>query len=186
MSNQIHQSTLRKRLRNRVRFFNRRYFNPFALNFAGRPNSFWSVIVHFGRHSGKAYLTPIVTAYNNNSFVLPLPYGQRVDWLQNVMSSGKCGLIYQGRVYQASQPEIIPVEEGIGCFSSSVQSLLRRSDNEAFLRLNQACDAPNSPALYQSFTKAFPLLRGQVLLVALVTFVLVIAGLLLRRRRSTV
>jgi deazaflavin-dependent oxidoreductase (nitroreductase family) len=112
----VPEISFKKRLRERVRYFNREYFNPFSLSFAGRPNSFWSVILHRGRKTGQAYTTPIVAVRQKDNFVIPLPYGRHVDWFRNVMAAGGCDLVYQGMVYHATEPEIIPVETGIEAF----------------------------------------------------------------------
>lgn len=156
--------------------------NPFALSFAGRPNSFWSVILHTGRRSGKEYVTPVVAVRQNSSFVIPLPYGRQVDWFKNVMAAGGCDLIYRGKVYHASRPEMIRIEEGVGTFPGWVQSRLRRLNTESLLRLNQVCNAPTGEALYQSFSMTYPLARGLWAL-AVVGFFAVGVGRLIARRK---
>lgn len=174
----------RDRVRDRVRYFNRRWFNPFALSFAGRPNSFWSVLLHTGRRSGNAYTTPVVAARLDSSFIIPLPYGRHVDWFRNVMAAGGCYLIYRGRVYQASQPEVISVEAGLAAFSERLQTLLRRSDTVDCLRLKQSTQAPDGEARYQAFTSRYRRERG---LWALATLGLIGIGtghLMSRHRRS--
>ena len=178
----IQGTSFRKRLLERVRYFNRRYFNPFAMSFAGRLRSFSSVILHVGRRSGKEYTTPIVAIRQEDRFLIPLPYGRHVDWFQNVMAAGDCTLIYKGRVYSASEPEIIPFEEGLGAFSGLAYILLRRSDTEYFLRLNKINDDPGGEARYQLFTSSHPLERG-LWIFATIGFLAIGIGRLLRRRR---
>jgi hypothetical protein len=152
--------TLEERILDRIRYFNRRFFNPWSLCFAGRPNSFWAVIFHRGRRSGKEYITPIVAVRENSSFIIPLPYGQQVDWFQNIMAAGSCDLIYRGKMYHASKPEMIPFEEGIGVFAGWVQARLRRLNTEYLLRLNGISDAPDGESRYQSFIETYPRERG--------------------------
>lgn len=151
---------LERKLLERIRFFNRRYFNPWSLCFSGRPNSFWSVILHTGRRSGKEYLTPIVAVREEGGLIIPLPYGKHVDWFQNIMASGYCDLIYQGKVYRSSRPEMILVEEGIGAFPAWVQARLSRLETGFLLRLNAIGDAPYGEDRYRAFTTAYPLTRG--------------------------
>jgi hypothetical protein len=176
--------TPRERVLDRIRYFNREYFNPFALSFAGRPNSFWSVILHTGRCSGKEYVTPIVTARQNDHFMIPLPYGREVDWLKNVMAAENCLLIHRGKVYQASQPETIDLDEGIAAFPALIQRLLRRSDAKAVLRFNQSCEAPDGPSLYKIFADSYPAERGLWILAALWFLLIGIGRRLSRQRRG--
>jgi hypothetical protein len=159
--------TLEERLLDWIRYFNRRYFNPWSLCFAGRPNSFWSVLLHSGRRSGKEYITPIVAVRENGSFVIPLPYGLQVDWFKNVMAAGSCELIYHGKMYHASKPEMIALEDGIGVFARWVQSRLRRMNTEYLLRLNGIGDAPDGESRYRSFTETYPRERGLWVLAAI-------------------
>jgi hypothetical protein len=83
-----------------------------------------------------------------------------VDWFQNIMAAGSCDLIYHGKMYHASKPEMIPLEEGIGVFAEWVQSRLRRSNTEYLLHLNGVSDAPDGEERYRSFTTTYPLARG--------------------------
>jgi hypothetical protein len=158
--------TFEAQLLDRIRYFNRRYFNPWSLSFAGRPHSFWLDILHTGRRSGKEYITPVVAVRENGSFIIPLPYGQQVDWFKNIMTAGRCDLIYQGKVYHASSLEMIPLEEGVAVFAGWVQSRLRRSDKEYLLRLGEIGDAPDGEDRYMSFITSYPLARGLWILAA--------------------
>jgi hypothetical protein len=175
--------SVRKRLLDKVRCFNRRYFNPFAMGFAGRPSSFWSVIKHVGRHSGKEYTTPVVAALHGDYFIVPLPYGQKVDWLRNTMSSGGCTLIYQGKVYSASRPETIAFEEGILAFSGLIENLLRNSDTKRFLRLNQYSEMPYGETIYRSFVEGYPSERS-IWILATIGSILAGLGFFLHRFKS--
>ncbi|HUH69305.1 MAG TPA: nitroreductase, partial [Mycobacterium sp.] len=56
------------------------------LRLAGRKHWYASAIRHAGRRSGKQYATPVVADRVADGFVIPLPYGTRVDWLQNVLA----------------------------------------------------------------------------------------------------
>jgi deazaflavin-dependent oxidoreductase (nitroreductase family) len=176
------EHALQERLLNNIRYFNRRFFNPFALSFAGRTNSFWSVILHTGRRSGKAYLTPVVAVRQDGCFVIPLPYGRQVDWFKNVMAARGCGLIYHGKVYNAGEPEMIPLEEGVGAFAGWVQARLRRGDTQYLLRLNQISAAPDGETQYQSFIITYPLSHG-LLVLAAVGFVVIGIGRRIAQRK---
>ncbi len=176
------KALIRARLLEKIRFFNGRYFNPFALSFAGRPNSFWSVILHTGRRSGTAYNTPIVAVRQGDAFILPLPYGQHVDWFQNVMAAGSCQLIFKGQVYHASKVEKISFEEGLDAFPQWVQNRLRRDDEQVLARLSDVYPSPDGAEVYQSFVANHPSSTGVWTLTALLALVFGVARLCRRRK----
>jgi deazaflavin-dependent oxidoreductase (nitroreductase family) len=178
----VGDESLRSEIMDRIRYFNRAYLNPFSLSFAGRPNSFWSVIQHRGRRSGEAYTTPVIAARQNGCFVIPLPYGYQVDWLRNVMAASGCDLIHRGKVYRAAVPEIVPIEAGLAAFPGLTQYLLRRSDTEAFLRLNQVEEAPDGDARYGAFMLENPTSRGLWVLVTIVFLIIGVGRLVTRRK----
>lgn len=75
-------------LLNTIRTSNKYLLNPLMLRLAGRKNWYAAAIEHTGRRSGKVYTTPIVAERIDGGFVIPLPYGTAVDWLQNVRAAG--------------------------------------------------------------------------------------------------
>ena len=93
-----------------VRAFNKRLLNPLMMRFAGRKHWYASVIEHTGRRSGKHYATPVVVEQVPEGFVIPLPYGARVDWLRNVVAAGHANIRAHGQSYRVVQPEIISAE----------------------------------------------------------------------------
>lgn len=93
-----------------VRVFNKHLLNPLMLHLAGRKHWYASVIEHTGRHSGKQYTTPVVTERVSDGFIVPLPYGTDVDWLQNVLAAGHATIRADGQSYRVVKPEIISAE----------------------------------------------------------------------------
>jgi deazaflavin-dependent oxidoreductase (nitroreductase family) len=114
-----------------------RAMRPLALKSAGKQGSVNSVICHVGRRSGRAYRTPIVAAAHEDSFLIALPYGERSDWLKNVMAKGSATLITGGRTYEVDQPEVIPMADATGYFQPKEQRLQRRFRVESALRLHR-------------------------------------------------
>jgi len=80
------------------------------LRFAGRKYWYASVIEHTGRRSGKHFATPVATEGVPDGFVIPLPYGVGVDWLQNVLAAGHATIRAHGQCCRVQQPEIISAE----------------------------------------------------------------------------
>jgi deazaflavin-dependent oxidoreductase (nitroreductase family) len=47
-------------------------------------------LFHVGRRTGRAYKTPIMLFRRRDSGVIALTYGQRTQWLKNVLAAGTC------------------------------------------------------------------------------------------------
>jgi hypothetical protein len=73
--------------RNLVRAFNRRVLNPLMVKKAGRGRWYASTIETTGRRTGLTRVTPVVADPVVGGFVIPLPYGEDVDWLKNARAS---------------------------------------------------------------------------------------------------
>jgi len=94
-------------VRDAVRTFNKYVLNPAMLLLAGRKHWYAAVIRHTGRRSGKHYVTPVVADRVADGFILPLPYGTRVDWLRNLRSAGQATITVGGQTYDVVEPKII-------------------------------------------------------------------------------
>ncbi len=91
----------------RVRVFNKHVLNPVMLRLAGRKYWYAAVIRHTGRRSGKSYATPVVADRVAQGFIVPLPYGTRVDWLPNVLAADKATIQVSGQTYDVVHPRVI-------------------------------------------------------------------------------
>jgi deazaflavin-dependent oxidoreductase (nitroreductase family) len=110
---------------------------PLALRSAGKEGSASSVICHVGRRSGRAYRTPIVAVAHDDSFLIALPYGERTDWLKNVLAKGSATLITGSQAYEADKPEVIPMAEATRYFPPAAQRLHKTFRVESALRLRR-------------------------------------------------
>jgi len=115
-----------------------RIIRPLTLRSAGKEGSANSVISHVGRRSGRAYRTPVVAVAHDDDFLIALPYGERTDWLKNVLAKGSATLITSGKTYQVDRPEVIPMAEATTYFGPKEQRLQRRFQVGAALRLRRA------------------------------------------------
>ena len=111
---------------------------PLALRSAGKAGSNTSIVRHVGRRSGKAYETPIVAVGHEEDIFIALPYGDRTDWLKNVLASGSAEVVIQGEGFPVDHPEIVAMKEATGYFRSKEQRLHRRFRVESALRLHRA------------------------------------------------
>ena len=93
--------------RNGIRAFNRRWVNPFVLRLAG--NRPWGVarLEHRGRRSQELYATPVWADPVSEGFLIPMPYGQDVDWVKNLLHSGEGVLQHRGVRYQIGFPRTV-------------------------------------------------------------------------------
>jgi deazaflavin-dependent oxidoreductase (nitroreductase family) len=99
---------------------------PLAMRSAGTEKSSTSIIRHVGRRSGRTYETPVVAVEHDDGFLIALPYGERTDWMKNVVADGEASVVNHGRTYRVDQPQVIPMGEATGYFGPKEQRLHRR------------------------------------------------------------
>jgi len=114
-----------------------RITRPLALRSAGKSGSNTAVVGHVGRRSGRGYETPVVAVAHEDEFLIALPYGDRTDWLKNVLASGAATLVVHGRTYDLDRPKIIPMARATGYFRSKEQRLHRRFRVESALEVHR-------------------------------------------------
>jgi deazaflavin-dependent oxidoreductase (nitroreductase family) len=114
---------------------------PLALRSAGKQGSNTSVIRHVGRRSGRRYQTPVVVAQHDDSFLIALPYGERTDWLKNVLAAGSAAIVTNGHTYEVDRPEVIPMKEATAYFRPREQRMHRQFHVDAALHVRQRQEA---------------------------------------------
>jgi len=127
---------MRGSIQNALRLLTRA-MRPLALRSAGQEGSNTSVIRHVGRRSGRKYQTPVVAVQHGDSFLIALPYGQRTDWLKNVLDKGSAAIVTNGHTYEVDQPEVIPMAEATGYFRPREQRLHRQFRVDSALQVRQ-------------------------------------------------
>lgn len=95
------------RTKDAIRVFNKWVINPLIMTMAGRRHWYAAVLRHTGRRSGRAYSTPVVAVPVEGGFVVPLPYGEGVDWLKNVLAAGRATLVDHGTTYHVVSPQVL-------------------------------------------------------------------------------
>jgi deazaflavin-dependent oxidoreductase (nitroreductase family) len=108
---------------------------PFALRSAGKKGSSTSVVRHVGRRSGRAYQTPVAAAQHDDSFLIALPYGNRTDWLKNVLAKGSAAIVTNGNTYEVDRPKVIPMEEATEYFRPREQRMHRQFHVDSALQV---------------------------------------------------
>jgi deazaflavin-dependent oxidoreductase (nitroreductase family) len=127
-----------KPLLNAIRSSNRHLLNPLMLRLAGHKHWYAAAIRHTGRRSGKQYATPVVAERFAGGFVIPLPYGTRVDWLQNVLAAGHATVSSQGESYDVVQPEVIDAAAAVPLLTTRRQRTFKQFGIEDYLKVSDA------------------------------------------------
>jgi deazaflavin-dependent oxidoreductase (nitroreductase family) len=91
-------------------------FNKFVTN---PPLRLWAphlrhmaVIEHRGRTSGRPYRTPVMAFIGDGHLCVVLNYGERSDWVRNVMSAGSAEVVNKETRYLLSSPSIVSTGTG--------------------------------------------------------------------------
>ena len=111
---------------------------PLALKSAGKERSNTSVVRHVGRRSGRTFDTPVIAAEHEDSFFIGLPYGERTDWLKNVLAKGSATLVTGGRTYEIVNPRVIAIAAATAYFRPREQRFLRRFHVDSALEVDRA------------------------------------------------
>jgi deazaflavin-dependent oxidoreductase (nitroreductase family) len=109
---------------------------PLAMRSAGTEGSSTSIVRHVGRRSGRSYGTPVVAVEHDDGFFIALPYGERTDWLKNVVADGAASVVSNGRTFRVDQPQVIPMADATRYFGPKEQKLHRRFDVASCLRVH--------------------------------------------------
>jgi deazaflavin-dependent oxidoreductase (nitroreductase family) len=125
-------------VRDKIRLLNKRILNPAMMNFAGRRHWYAAVIRHSGRRSGKEYATPVVAVpVARDALIIPLPYGEGVDWLKNVLAAGRATIEVKGETYAIVEPEVKDAAAALPLLDKRHQRTWRRFGIERYLRVKR-------------------------------------------------
>ena len=79
----------------------------------------------------------MVAVAHERSLLIALPYGERTDWLKNVVAAGQATVVMRGHTYEVDHPEVIPMAEATGFFRPREQRMHRQFGVESALRLSR-------------------------------------------------
>ncbi len=128
----------RKDFLDRVRIFNKHIFNRLTTRLTNWGRGPFTLLRHQGRRSGKPYQTPVLATNIDNMVIIPLSYGEHVDWLQNILAADECELIRNDRRTLGKSPEVITAEEASAHLPENRRDLFERFEVKKFLRLTVA------------------------------------------------
>ncbi|HPY24706.1 MAG TPA: nitroreductase family deazaflavin-dependent oxidoreductase [Mycobacterium sp.] len=118
-----------------------RVTNRGVLRVAGTGSSRTAVIVHLGRRSGRTYRTPVHADRIGTSFVIALPYGDRADWVRNVLANGGAVVESDGRRWLTANPMVVPSSEVMPRLPLRQQRAIAMFDVAECLRLDVTHEA---------------------------------------------
>jgi deazaflavin-dependent oxidoreductase (nitroreductase family) len=100
----------------------------------------WAVLRHRGRRTGREYAVPVAIRATEEAFVIAIPFGERTQWVRNVVEAGGCTIRWQAAEHPATAPSIIGYEEAAPAFSPMQRWILRRAGVSRFVRLSRVSD----------------------------------------------
>jgi deazaflavin-dependent oxidoreductase (nitroreductase family) len=121
-----------------IRISNKYLLNPVMGARGGKKHSYAAVIQHTGRKSGKPYSTPIGADRVQDGFIIPLAYGVRVDWLQNVLAAGRATVSAEGETHDVTEPEVIDAAAALPMLSPKRQRTFERIGIAQYLKVTLA------------------------------------------------
>ena len=93
----------------RVARFNRVVTNPIQGQWAWLTPP-WAVICHRGRHSGRAYRTPVIAFRREQTLAVAVLYGEASDWVRNVLAGGG-QVVRGGSTFELVGPRVVALED---------------------------------------------------------------------------
>ena len=78
---------------------------------SGEAGATYGLLRHVGRSSGTTYETPLGIEPTEDGFVIAIVYGERTQWVKNVLAAGSAEIVLEGRTYPVERPAIVPIAE---------------------------------------------------------------------------
>lgn len=111
--------------------------NPRQLRQAGQPGATTSIVRYRGRRSGRLLETPVDIIRHGDDFFIALPYGQRTQWLRNVLAAGSAELITDGETIPVDRPDLLVMSTAAHHFPAFDQRAFRLFGTTDCLRLTR-------------------------------------------------
>jgi deazaflavin-dependent oxidoreductase (nitroreductase family) len=99
---------------------------------------FYSILRHTGRRSGTAYAIPVVALPTDDGYLIPLPFGERTQWLRNLAAAGGGGLRRRGRELRIADPQVVERDAVGHQLPAFVRVASRLAGIDRFVRVRRA------------------------------------------------
>ena len=110
----------------RVARFNKRVTNPIQGTYAWLLPP-WAVVIHRGRRSGRLYRTPVVGFTRDGQFATAILYGERTQWVRNLIATGEGELVRGGRTYPLTDCRVVDAADAGPELAASARAYGRAS-----------------------------------------------------------
>jgi deazaflavin-dependent oxidoreductase (nitroreductase family) len=116
-----------------------RAVNPIGKALAGhRWFTLYGLLVHRGRTSGREYRIAVVVRPLDDAFVIPMPFGETTQWARNVIAAGGATVVWNGRTYRVTSPEVVDAETAGPSLSAPQRAAVAKLGMTTFMRLRIA------------------------------------------------
>ena len=95
----------------------------------------WAVLHHRGRRSGREYAVPVGVRATADGYFIALPFGERTQWVHNVLAAGGCTLRWRGEDLAMADPTIVGADTAASAFPLAQRWMLRVVGVQRFIRL---------------------------------------------------
>jgi deazaflavin-dependent oxidoreductase (nitroreductase family) len=121
-----------------VRPFTRHAVNPVTRRLAGRLPGF-ALLSVIGRTSGRTYSIPINVFRRGNRYAFALTYGSDVNWVKNVLATGRAEARMRGGTVALTEPRLV-TEEGRALVPLPVRVFLRLTGVAEYIVMRAGSD----------------------------------------------
>ena len=133
------------RRRDTIRAFNKRVLNPAMRTMAGRRHWYAALLRHVGRRTGRPYATPVVAVPVDGGFIVPLPYGEEVDWLRNATAAGRATIEFQGETFEVGAPLLLDAAQALPVLDERHRRAWQRFRIERYARFPFSAPGREAP-----------------------------------------
>jgi deazaflavin-dependent oxidoreductase (nitroreductase family) len=95
----------------------------------------WAVLRHRGRRSGREYAVPVGLRATADAYYIALVFGQRTEWVQNVVAAGGCTVRWRGKDIVLTDPTIVRADEAAFAFPAVLRWMMRAVGADQVIRL---------------------------------------------------
>jgi len=95
----------------------------------------WAVLRHRGRRSGREYAVTVGVRATADAYFIALPFGDRTQWVHNVLAAGGCTVRWRGKDIVLSEPTIVRADEAAFAFPLALRWMMRAAGANQVIRL---------------------------------------------------
>ena len=95
----------------------------------------WAVLHHRGRRSGREYAVPVGVRVTADGYFIALPFGERTQWVHNVVAAGGCTLRWRGEDLVMADPTIVGNDKAASAFPLVQGWMMRAAGAHRSVRL---------------------------------------------------